>query len=143
MPSDQNRDDRANLRVLVVDDDGDMVRVVRYVLRQMGITQIQSANDGNQALEMLTKGPDHFDLIICDWVMPSLSGLDVLTGLRSMNTRVPFLMLTAKANPDAIMAAKKAGVTSYIVKPFTPMELTRKIELLIDKPVTRPTQDQS
>lgn len=133
IPSKNEKGPRANLRVLVVDDDGDGVRIVRFVLREIGITQITSARDGDQAMAKLTMDPDDFDLIICDWVMPTLSGLDVLEGIRSMNNRVPFLMLTAKASTDAIVAAKKAGVTSYIVKPFTRIDLRTKILLLVDK----------
>ena len=89
------------------------------------------ADNGESALAVTRR--EHFDLIICDWMMPTLSGLDVLKGIRSMNTRVPFLMLTAKASTDAIVAAKKAGVTSYIVKPFTRIDLRTKILLLVDK----------
>ena len=133
MTSSKKNDDPVDPRVLVVDDDGDIVRIVRFVLREMGITRIESASDGDQALEILTKGHDHFDLIICDWVMPTLSGLDVLIGIRTMNTRVPFLMLTAKVSPEAIAAAKKAGVTSYIAKPFTPIGLKKKIQFLVNK----------
>ena len=119
--------DLANLPVLVVDDYLSMRRLLRTLLSQIGLTNVTYAADGASALAQLR---DHsFRLIISDLKMEPMSGLDLLRWVR-MDGRlktVPFIMITAETDTDQVIAAKKAGVNDYIVKPFTVDVLRRKL----------------
>ena len=117
-----------NLKALVVDDDFEVVRVVSMVLRNMGVENIEHATDGVIALEKLNDPAGEIDFIICDWMMPYLSGLDFLREVRGINAKIPFLMLTAKSDPNSIIEAKNNGVSTYITKPIAPDRLEEKIK---------------
>jgi len=116
------------MKVLVVDDFATMRRIVKNVLRQIGFTNISEADDGKAALKAL-KG-EKFDLILCDWNMPEMSGLEVLKQMKSDDAfkDIPFVMVTAEAQKDNIIEAVKAGVNSYIVKPFTAETIGEKLK---------------
>ena len=118
------------MKVLVVDDFATMRRIVKNVLRQIGFTNISEADDGKAALKVL-KG-ERFDLILCDWNMPEISGLEVLKQMKSDDElkKIPFVMVTAEAQKDHIIEAVKAGVNSYIVKPFTAETIGEKLKKL-------------
>lgn len=116
------------MKVLVVDDFATMRRIVKNVLKQIGFTNISEADDGKTALKAL-KG-EKFDLILCDWNMPEMSGLEVLKQMKSDDALkdIPFVMVTAEAQKDNIIEAVKAGVNSYIVKPFTAETIGEKLK---------------
>ena len=116
------------MKVLVVDDFATMRRIVKNVLRQIGFANISEADDGKTALKAL-KG-EKFDLILCDWNMPEMSGLEVLKQMKSDDALkdIPFVMVTAEAQKDNIIEAVKAGVNSYIVKPFTAETIGEKLK---------------
>ena len=116
-----------NMKVLVVDDFATMRRIVRNILKQIGFTNIIEADDGKSALKELKK--DRCDLILCDWNMPEMPGIDLLNTIRSDEKLkdIPFVMVTAEAQKDNIVEAVKAGVSSYIVKPFTAETVTEKL----------------
>lgn len=124
--------DLASLPVLVVDDYLSMRRLLRTLLSQIGLTNVTYAADGAAALAQLR---DHsFRLIISDLKMEPVSGLDLLRWVR-MDRRlstIPFIMVTAATDTDQVVAAKKAGVTDYIVKPFTVDILRRKLASVLD-----------
>ena len=124
--------DLASLPVLVVDDYLSMRRLLRTLLSQIGLTNVTYAADGAAALAQLR---DHsFQLIISDLKMEPMSGLDLLRWVR-MDRRlstIPFIMVTAATDTDQVVAAKKAGVTDYIVKPFTVDILRRKLASVLD-----------
>ncbi len=117
-----------NMDVLVVDDAPTMRRIVRSLLRELGMKNVREAEDGNAALESLkTKKAD---LVVSDWNMPNMSGIELLKAIRGDGglKDLPVLMITAEAKKENIMAAVQAGVNNYIVKPFNAQTLQEKIE---------------
>jgi two-component system chemotaxis response regulator CheY len=114
--------------VLVVDDYGTMVRIIRNLLRQLGFTDIDDASDGATALEKMSLR--RYGLVISDWNMEPMTGFDLLRNVRA-NPQIeatPFIMVTAESKTENVIAAKKAGVNNYIVKPFNAQTLKNKIE---------------
>jgi len=122
-----------SMKVLVVDDFATMRRILKNVLRQIGFTKIIEADDGSTALAVLKN--DNVDLILSDWNMPKLSGLELLKAIRSDESMkdLPFLMVTAEGQKDSVIRAVQAGVSNYIVKPFTADTIKEKLEQIFDK----------
>lgn len=119
-------------RVLVVDDYRTMIRVIRSLLKQIGFDDIDEATDGSAALALMKE--KSYDLIISDWNMEPMSGIEFLRAVRtsgaaSQNT--PFIMVTAESRVENIIVARKAGVSNYIVKPFSAETLKAKIEAVM------------
>jgi two-component system chemotaxis response regulator CheY len=116
------------MKILVVDDFATMRRIIKNTLQQLGYTNIEEAQNGYQAMSAIRKGGVQF--VISDWNMPVMDGLELVTKIRSEPTlkNLPILMVTAEAERDKVIAAVKAGVNNYIVKPFTPETLKEKIE---------------
>lgn len=115
----------ANLNVLIVDDYKTMLRVIRNLLNQLGFVNIDEATDGSMALGMIAQ--KKYDLVISDWNMEPMTGLDLLKSIRANSNKVPFIMVTAESKTENIIAAKTAGVNNYIVKPFNADTLKSKI----------------
>ena len=114
--------------VLVVDDYGTMIRIIRNLLKQIGFEDIDDASDGSAALVKLkTK---RYGLVISDWNMEPMTGYDLLRAVRAdpAMAKTPFIMITAESKTENVIAAKKAGVNNYIVKPFNAVTLKAKIE---------------
>jgi len=108
-----------NKKILIVDDFATMRRILRNILKEIGFTNISEADNGKTALNALKK--ENYDLVLCDWNMPEMSGLELLNKIRSDDELkgLLFVMVTAEASKKNIIEAIKAGVNSYIVKPFT------------------------
>lgn len=121
------------LRVLIVEDQSDARSLMRGMLGEMGVTQVFESSDGREALKFLDAAFDFIDLIICDWNMPSMSGLELLRQLRTVDPNLPFLMVTSRADIDSVMAAKSANVTAFIRKPFSPVQLEAKIRIVMHR----------
>jgi len=117
-----------SMKVLVVDDFATMRRIVKGVLKQLGFSNIIEAEDGNAAIGELKK--EKIGLIVSDWNMPNMSGLDLLKAVRGDTDlkTIPFLMVTAEGQKENVIEAVKAGVTNYIVKPFTPETFGEKLK---------------
>ncbi len=117
-----------NIKVLVVDDFATMRRIVKNILTQLGYKNIVEADDGTTALDVLKQ--ENIGLIISDWNMPKMTGLDLLKEVRGNADMadIPFIMVTAEAQQDNIILAVKAKVSQYIVKPFTADTLGEKID---------------
>ncbi len=117
-----------NMKILIVDDFSTMRKIIRNILVQLGFKNIIEADDGTTALEVLSK--EKVDLIISDWNMPKMSGLDLLKAVRGNEAtkNLPFIMVTAEAQKENILEAIKYKVSQYIVKPFTPETLKEKLE---------------
>ena len=115
------------MKVLVVDDFSTMRRIVKNTLRQIGFTNIEEAEDGQKAYDRLIV--EKFDFVVSDWNMPNMTGIDLLRKVRAEPTlkHLPFLMVTAEAKQENVVEAIKAGVSNYIVKPFTVATLQEKI----------------
>ncbi|TWI72431.1 two-component system chemotaxis response regulator CheY [Desulfobotulus alkaliphilus] len=122
-----------SIKILCVDDFATMRRILKNILKQLGFTNITEADDGTTALEELKKGK--FDLIISDWNMPKMSGLELLKTVRGMDDYkdIPFLMVTAEAQKQNVVEAVQAGVSNYVVKPFTAESISEKIEKILAK----------
>jgi len=120
-----------SINVLVVDDFATMRRIVKGVLKELGFKNIVEADDGSSALQELKK--DDFGLIVSDWNMPKITGLDLLKAIRADDKykNIPFIMVTAEGQKDNVVEAIKAGVSNYVVKPFTPDTLKEKLEKVL------------
>lgn len=122
-----------DIKVLVVDDHPLTRNMVRSILRGAGFDDVLQAENGAQALEVVFK--ENLGLVICDWNMPTTSGIEVLRAIRAEPKlkSLPFLMLTAEAYRENVLEASKAGVTDYVVKPFTADVLMKKVEEVLKK----------
>jgi two-component system chemotaxis response regulator CheY len=114
--------------MLVVDDSGTMIRIIRNLLRQLGFSDIDEANDGRTALAKMRA--KRYGLVISDWNMEPMTGYDLLCEVRADPglQPTPFIMVTAESKTDNVVAARKAGASNYIVKPFNAQTLKAKIE---------------
>ena len=121
-----------NMKVLVVDDFSTMRRIVKNLLRDLGFTNLQEADDGSTALPMLQNGD--FDFVVTDWNMPGMQGIDLLKAIRAdaKLAHIPVLLITAEAKKEQIIMAAQAGVNGYIVKPFTAGTLKTKIDKIFE-----------
>jgi two-component system, chemotaxis family, chemotaxis protein CheY len=120
-------------RILIVDDDEATRSLVRRVLKRMKIGNLQEAAGGEQAIACLNETSEDIDLVICDWNMPGMSGIELFDRVHAMRPELPFLMLTGRADATSVIAAKKAGIPAYIVKPIFPDELKTKVSFLLAK----------
>lgn len=116
-----------NMAVLIVDDYKTMLRIIRNLLRQIGFNNVDEASDGATALQKLRR--DNFGLVISDWNMEPMTGLQLLKEVRADEKLrgTPFIMVTAESKTENVIAAKKAGVNNYIVKPFNAETLKTKM----------------
>ncbi len=121
------------LKVLVVDDMSTMRRIVKNVLKQIGYTDLHEAENGEAGLKKLKEGG--FGLVVSDWNMPVMMGIDMLRAIRADPDlkHIPVLMVTAEAQKENIIEAVQAGVSNYVVKPFTPDALLEKLQKIFAK----------
>ena len=120
-----------NMNVLIVDDYKTMLRIIRNLLKQLEFDKVEEATDGAEALAKLRAG--NFGLVISDWNMEPMTGLDLLKEVRAdaRLKNLPFIMITAESKTENVVAAKQAGVSNYIVKPFNAETLRGKIEKVL------------
>lgn len=118
-----------DLTVLVVDDENSVTRLVRMMLSDIGVTQVFTAKNGKEALDLLGEFQEDIDIVICDWNMPTISGLDLLRQIRTVDPDLPFLMLTARADIASVKDARDYGVTDYLRKPFSAETMKKKITM--------------
>ena len=121
-----------SMPVLVVDDYATMIRIIRNLLRQLGYENVDEASDGPTALAKLRARK--YGLVISDWNMEPMTGYDLLLAVRADKALydTPFIMITAESKTDNVIAAKKAGVNNYIVKPFNAATLKGKIDAVFE-----------
>lgn len=121
------------MKILVVDDFSTMRRIIKNLLRDLGFNNTAEADDGSTALPMLQNGS--FDLLITDWNMPGMQGIDLLRAVRAdpKLAQLPVLMVTAESKRDQIVEAAQSGVNGYIVKPFTAVTLKEKLEKIFER----------
>jgi two-component system chemotaxis response regulator CheY len=122
-----------NIKILIVDDFSTMRRIIKNLLRDLGYVNTAEADDGLTALPMLKNS--HFDLLVTDWNMPGMQGIDLLRTVRAdpAMAALPVLMVTAEQKKEQIIEAAKAGVNGYIVKPFTAATLKEKLEKIFER----------
>jgi two-component system chemotaxis response regulator CheY len=132
-PPTETLPDRTSLKFLVVDDFSTMRRIVRNLLKELGFTNVEEAEDGAVALSKLRQGG--FEVVVSDWNMPNMDGLTLLQTMRADATlkSLPFLMITAEAKKENIAAAVQAGASSCIAKPFTAATLQEKLDKIFEK----------
>jgi two-component system chemotaxis response regulator CheY len=126
----------ASMSILIVDDYNTMIRIIRNLLKQLGFNNVDEANDGTAALAKMRE--KQYGLVISDWNMTPMTGYDLLREIRADPTlsSTRFIMVTAESKTDNVIAAKKAGVDNYIVKPFNAQTLQHKIQAVFpDMPV--------
>jgi two-component system chemotaxis response regulator CheY len=118
----------ASMPILVVDDYKTMIRIIRNLLKQLGFEDVDEATDGSEALAKMKQRK--YSLVISDWNMEPMTGYDLLREVRSdaQLAKTPFIMVTAESKTENVIAAKKAGVNNYIVKPFNAQTLKSKID---------------
>ncbi|MDT3669309.1 MAG: chemotaxis response regulator CheY [Aromatoleum sp.] len=121
------------MKFLVVDDFSTMRRIVRNLLKELGFTNVDEAEDGAVALQKLNSA--QFDFVVTDWNMPNMDGLTLLQTIRQTPhlRHLPVLMVTAEAKKENIIAAAQAGASGYIVKPFTAATMSEKLEKIFEK----------
>ena len=121
------------LKFLVVDDFSTMRRIVRNLLKELGYSNVDEAEDGAMALSKLKN--ENFDFVISDWNMPNMDGLEMLKQIRAdaAIAKLPVLMVTAEAKKENIIAAAQAGASGYVVKPFTAATLDEKLAKIFEK----------
>lgn len=119
--------------VLVVDDYKTMIRIIRNLLKQLGFENVEDAADGQEALEKMKNADQKFGLVISDWNMEPMTGYELLREVRADDglKATPFIMVTAESKTENVVAAKRAGVNNYIVKPFNAATLKSKIAAVI------------
>jgi two-component system, chemotaxis family, chemotaxis protein CheY len=119
------------MKVLAVDDSATMRRIIKNQLKQSGYEEVDEAENGKQALSML--GARQYDLLITDWNMPEMCGLDLVVEVRKSEPlkKIPILMITTVSAKEDIVTALKAGVNNYVVKPFDAATLQAKVSQLV------------
>jgi two-component system chemotaxis response regulator CheY len=117
-----------SMPILVVDDYQTMIRIIRNLLKQLGFDDVDDASDGSQALGKLKE--KKYGLVISDWNMEPMTGYELLKEVRADDglRATPFIMVTAESKTENVIAAKKAGVNNYLVKPFNALTLKSKID---------------
>lgn len=122
-----------NMKFLVVDDFSTMRRIVRNLLKELGFTNVQEAEDGVDALNKL-RG-EEFEFVVTDWNMPNMTGIELLKSIRAdaKLKHLPVLMITAEAKKENIIEAAQAGASGYIVKPFTAATMDEKLKKIFEK----------
>jgi len=120
-----------SIKILIIDDFATMRRIIKNALKPLGFKNLVEADDGTTAWRILEE--QRIDLIIADWNMPKLSGLELLKKVRAsdLHKTIPFLMVTAEAQKEQVLEAVHAGVSGYVVKPFTAEALANKLEKIL------------
>lgn len=123
----------ADLKVLLVEDQPEARALMRNMLMELGITQIFVASDGREALQFIDSAYDFIDVVVCDWNMPNMTGVELLRQLRTVDPDIPFLMVTGRGDMESVIEAKSSGVTGYIRKPFSPAQLEAKLRIIMQR----------
>lgn len=120
------------MKALVVDDSMTIRRIVIKALKMAGITDTTEAGDGTEAVQAVES--DKFDVILLDWNMPNMSGIDTLRAIRQSRNQTPVIMVTTEAEKSRVIEAIKAGANDYLIKPFSPEQLAEKVKGVIAAP---------
>jgi two-component system, chemotaxis family, chemotaxis protein CheY len=116
-------------KVLVADDSGTMRKILVRSLNALGVTDLVEAPDGVVALELFNKTP--FDLVLSDWNMPNMTGIDLLKAIRATGSKVPVIMITTEAEKSRVLEAVQAGASGYVIKPFETEGLRKTLEKFV------------
>lgn len=122
--------ERKRPNILLIDDEELTQELIGHMLRELYVGELDIHSDCSKALNRLKKSPGYFNLIISDWEVPGMNGLEFLREVRQLETEVPFLMVTGNNAKELVVAAVKAGVTDFLAKPFTANGLLGKVQKL-------------
>ncbi len=120
----------ARLRVMLVEDDAQVAKLLRMMLTAMDVQVLHSAADGAQALRFLSENEGAVNTVICDWNMPHLSGIELLRQVRSVDANMQFLMVTGQPTQDHVLQARQLNVSAFIAKPFYAETIRDKLEIV-------------
>jgi len=123
----------SQLRVLVVEDQQESRQLLKGMLAELGVTQIYEANDGRLGLQFIDSAFDFVDLIMCDWNMPSMTGIEFLRQVRSVGSTIPFMMITGRSDQGSVVEAKNFGVDGYIRKPYSSTQIEAKLRIILHR----------
>lgn len=118
------------LRVLVVEDSFEAMNLVKGMMADLGIHEVYTAKNGMEALDFLGVCDELINVVVCDWNMPRMTGIELLRQLRTVDPDMPFIMVTGTADHQSVIEAKGSGVTAYLVKPYSAKELAKKLGLV-------------
>ncbi len=119
------------LRVLIVEDEPDMRAILFADLAELGVGHIFLADKAATALDFIGDSAAHFDIILCDWNMPSLSGLDLIRAMHGRNIYIPVIMVTGRADQASVIEATAHGISGYLCKPFTPEQMQARLQSVL------------
>jgi CheY-like chemotaxis protein len=123
----------AQLRVLLVEDQQESRQLLKGMLAELGVTQVYEANDGRMGLQFVDSAFDFIDLIMCDWNMPAMTGIEFLRQVRSTGSNIPFMMITGRSDQGSVIEAKNFGVDGYIRKPYSSTQIEAKLRILVQR----------
>lgn len=118
------------LKVLIIDDTHEARIMLKNMLSEIGITQVFEASGGREGMRFMDSAFDFIDIILCDWNMPEMNGLALLRQLRSVDASFPFMMITGRGDITSVSEAKGAGVSGYILKPYSLLQLETKLRIV-------------
>ena len=120
----------SQIRVLLVEDQLESRMLLKGILGELGVTQVFEANDGRMGLQFIDSAFDFIDLIMCDWNMPTMTGIEFLRQVRSTGSDIPFMMITGRSDQGSVIEAKNFGVDGYIRKPYSSTQIEAKLRIL-------------
>lgn len=123
----------SQLKILIIDDQSESRSLLRGMLNELGITQVFEAPDGRVGLEFMDSAVDYIDLIMCDWNMPSMTGIEFLRQVRSTGAKTPFMMITGRSDQSSVIEAKTFGVDGYIRKPYSATQIEAKLRVMVQR----------
>jgi CheY-like chemotaxis protein len=121
------------LRVLIVEDQQESRTLLKQMLAELGVTQVYEAADGRIGLQFIDSAFDFVDLILCDWNMPAMSGIEFLRQVRSTGSTIPFMMITGRSDQGSVIEAKNFGVDGYIRKPYSSTQVEAKLRIMMQR----------
>lgn len=122
------------MKGMVVDDSSVMRKVLTGALLRVSIEDVDEACDGQEAVDLINAG-NSYDIILMDWNMPNMSGIDAVRAIRGLGNTVPIIMVTTEAEKERVIEAVKSGANSYIIKPFSPQAIVSKLQEVINAKV--------
>ena len=121
------------LRVLIVEDQQESRTLLKQMLAELGVTQVYEAADGRIGLQFIDSAFDFVDLILCDWNMPAMTGIEFLRQVRSTGSTIPFMMITGRSDQGSVIEAKNFGVDGYIRKPYSSTQVEAKLRIMMQR----------
>ena len=121
------------LRVLIVEYQEESRTLLKQMLAELGVTQVYEAADGRIGLQLIDSAFDFVDLILCDWNMPAMSGIEFLRQVRSTGSTIPFMMITGRLDQGSVIEAKNFGVDGYIRKPYSSIQVEAKLRIMMQR----------